>query len=175
MINCKFFKKIIAIFLNLLYDRIVYKICKFRKYSKERGKQKMKKVASIIFLGIIILSIISIINPVYATEKVLDENTESKLVEIKENTAKSLEDYKQKYGSDTYGLVAYILNQVRIYSIPLCFLGIAIGAIHQYVIGIRKLDTLEKGMALIVTFVTILIICQILPLAFAVFVKFGRG
>ena len=39
----------------------------------------------------------------------------------------------------------------------------------------NKLDTLEKGMALIVSFVTILIICQILPLAFAVFVKFGRG
>ena len=55
------------------------------------------------------------------------------------------------------------------------FLGIAIGAIHQYVIGIRKLDTLEKGMGLIVTFVTLLIICQILPLAFAMFVKFGRG
>ena len=101
--------------------------------------------------------------------------TESKIIEIKENAMNSLEDYKQKYGSDAYGFVAYILNLVRIYSIPLCFLGIAIGAIHQYVIGIRKLDTLEKGMALIVSFVTILIICQILPLAFAVFVKFGRG
>ena len=98
-----------------------------------------------------------------------------KIIEIKENASNSLEDYKQKYGSDAYGLVAYILNLVRIYSIPLCFLGIAIGAIHQYIIGIRKLDTLEKGMALIVSFVTILIICQILPLAFAVFVKFGRG
>ena len=86
-----------------------------------------------------------------------------------------VEYYQEKYGSNIYGLVAYILNLVRIYSIPLCFLGIAIGAIHQYVIGIRKLDTLEKGMALIVSFVTILIICQILPLAFAVFVKFGRG
>jgi len=82
---------------------------------------------------------------------------------------------RKNIGSDVYGTVAYILNIVRIYSIPLCFLGIAIGAIHQYVIGVRKLDTLEKGMALIVTFVTILIICQILPLAFAVFVKFGRG
>ena len=82
---------------------------------------------------------------------------------------------KKNIGSDVYGTVAYILNIVRIYSIPLCFLGIAIGAIHQYVIGVRKLDTLEKGMALIVTFVTILILCQILPLAFAVFVKFGRG
>ena len=80
-----------------------------------------------------------------------------------------------KYGSDAYGTVAYILNLVRIYSIPLCFLGIVIGVIHQYVIGIRKMDTLTKGMGLVVTFVTLLIICQILPLAFAVFVKFGRG
>lgn len=115
---------------------------------------------------------------VYAAEnssEVIDENTESQLIEIKDNQAKSLDDYKEKYGSDTYGLVAYILNLVRVYSIPFCFLGIAIGAIHQYVIGIRKLDTLEKGMGLIVTFVTILIICQVLPLAFAVFVKFGRG
>ena len=109
------------------------------------------------------------------TDRAIDEETESQLVELKENVSNSLEDYKEQYGSDIYGTVAYILNLVRIYSIPLCFLGIAIGAIHQYVIGVRKLDTLEKGMALIVTFVTILIICQILPLAFAVFVKFGRG
>lgn len=112
---------------------------------------------------------------VQTTDKAIDEETESKLIELKENVSNSLEDYQEKYGSDVYGTVAYILNLVRIYSIPLCFLGIAIGAIHQYVIGVRKLDTLEKGMALIVTFVTILIICQILPLAFAVFVKFGRG
>ena len=111
----------------------------------------------------------------YAEEKAIDEKTESKLVEIKDTQTKSLEDYQKKYGSDSYGLVAYILNLVRIYSIPFCFIGIAIGAIHQYVIGIRKLDTLEKGMGLIVTFVTLLIICQILPLAFAMFVKFGRG
>ena len=99
----------------------------------------------------------------------------SKLVEIKDNEKKTLEDYQEAYGSETYGLTAYILNRVQIYSIPFCFLGIAIGAIRQYVIGIRKLDTLEKGMGLIVTFVTLLIICQVLPLAFAVFVKFGRG
>ena len=109
------------------------------------------------------------------TNRAIDEKTESQLIELKENVGNSLDDYKEKYGSDIYGTVAYILNLVRIYSIPLCFLGIAIGAIHQYVIGVRKLDTLEKGMALIVTFVAILIICQILPLAFAVFVKFGRG
>ncbi len=147
----------------------------------------MKKcmIATIMIL-LLIISVFGV-NVVYATEensvvvenqttdRAIDEETESQLVELKENVANSLEDYQEKYGSDVYGTVAYILNLVRIYSIPLCFLGIAIGAIHQYVIGVRKLDTLEKGMALIVTFVTILIICQILPLAFAVFVKFGRG
>lgn len=135
----------------------------------------MKKIVAIFTILIIILGIFIFTNKVYATDKAIDETTESKLVEIKETQTKSLQDYQEKYGSDAYGLVAYILNIIRIYSIPFCFLGIAIGAIHQYVIGIRKLDTLEKGMGLIVTFVTLLIICQVLPLAFAMFVKFGRG
>ena len=134
----------------------------------------MKKTIAIIALLTIILGIFTITNKVYATDKAIDAKTESQLVEIRETQTKSLQDYQEKYGSDAYGLVAYILNIVRIYSIPFCFLGIAIGAIHQYVIGIRKLDTLEKGMGLIVTFVTLLIICQVLPLAFAMFVKFGR-
>lgn len=135
----------------------------------------MKKILAIFIILIVLLGIFTFTNNVYASERVIDNETESKLIEMKENSAKSLEDYKEKYGSDVYGLVAYILNIVRIYSIPLCFLGIAIGAIHKYVIGIRKLDTLEKGLGLIVTFVTLLIICQVLPLAFAMFVKFGRG
>ena len=135
----------------------------------------MKKTLAIFTILVMIMGIFTFSSKVYAEEKAIDEKTESKLVEIKEKETKSLKDYQEKYGSDAYGTVAYILNIVRIYSIPFCFLGIAIGAIHQYIIGIRKLDTLEKGMGLIVTFVTLLIICQILPLAFAMFVKFGRG
>ena len=135
----------------------------------------MKKTLAIFTILVMIMGIFTFSSKVYAEEKAIDEKTESKLVEIKDTQTKSLEDYQKKYGSDSYGLVAYILNLVRIYSIPFCFIGIAIGAIHQYVIGIRKLDTLEKGMGLIVTFVTLLIISQILPLAFAMFVKFGRG
>ena len=137
----------------------------------------MKKIMALLTTLMIILGIFAFTNKTYAynTERAIDNSTESKLVEIKETQMKSLEDYKEKYGSDAYGLVAYILNIVRIYSIPFCFLGIAIGAIHQYIIGIRKLDTLEKGMGLVVTFITLLVICQILPLAFAMFVKFGRG
>ncbi len=136
----------------------------------------MKKALIIVTVfTIIVFGMFICTNIVNAAEQAIDEETESELVKLKEKESRTLEDYKEQYGSDIYGTVAYILNIVRIYSIPLCFLGIAIGAIHQYVVGVRKLDTLEKGMGLIVTFVTLLIICQILPLAFAVFVRFGRG
>ena len=135
----------------------------------------MKKAIIIVTIFAIVFGVFICTNTVSATEQAIDEETESRLVEIKDNVANSLADYQEKYGSDVYGLVAYILNVIRIYSIPFCFLGIAIGAIHRYVVGIRKLDTLEKGLGLIVTFVTLLIICQVLPLAFAVFVKFGSG
>ena len=139
-----------------------------------KGKEYgMKKLVAIIILLMTI--VIFGCNQVYAAENIIDEKNESQLIKIKENTAKTLEEYKQKYGSDAYGLTAYILNLIRIYSIPLCFLGIAVSAIYQYVIGIRKLDTQEKGLVIIISFVTILVICQILPLAFAIVVKFGRG
>ena len=133
----------------------------------------MKKIVA----GIALLMMIVIFgyNQVYAAENIIDEQNESQLIKIKEDSVKTLEEYKKKYGSDAYGLTAYILNIIRIYSIPLCFLGIAISAIYQYVIGIRKLDTQEKGLVTMISFITILVICQILPLAFAIVVKFGRG
>lgn len=98
-----------------------------------------------------------------------------KLVDIKKNSKKKLDDYKQEYGSDTYGIAAYIINIIRIYSIPFCFIGIAIGAIYQYVIGIHKLDERDKGFGMIISFVTILVIAQILPLVFVIVVKGWRG
>ncbi len=135
----------------------------------------MKKIAGMLLTILLIFVFYTNNVVVSATEEVIDNTTESKLVEIKENETKTIQDYQEKYGSKAYGTVAYILHLIQIYSIPFCFLGIAIGAIHKYVIGIRKLDTLEKGMGLMVTFTILLIICQVLPLAFAVFIKFGRG
>ena len=133
----------------------------------------MKKVVTTAIL--LMMMVIFGCSQVYAAENIIDQQNESKIVQIKESTAKTLEEYKQKYGSDAYGLTAYILNLVRIYSIPLCFLGIAVSAMYQYIIGIRKLDTQEKGLVMMVSFITLFVICQILPLAFAIVVKFGRG
>lgn len=137
----------------------------------------MNRIAKIFALLALILIVVCIFTNYVqaATTQVIDNNTESKLVEIKENAAKSLEDYKQKYGSDSYGFTAYILNLIRIYSIPFGFLGITISAIYQYIIGIRHLENNERGLVMMVSCITILVICQILPLAFAIVVKFGRG
>ena len=104
----------------------------------------------------------------------MSENTQGELRQLKEKSTSEMQSYIDKYGSQTYGVAAYILNKVRIYSIPFCFVGIAIGAIYQYVIGIRKLDVRDKGFGVVIAFVTILIICQVLPLIFSIVVKGWR-
>ena len=118
------------------------------------------------------------INKSYAVanniEQVMPKETESTIVQLKEKEMKSLEDYKERYGSDSYGLTAYILHKIQVYSIPFCFLGILVGGIWNYVLGIRHLEAQEKGLAMMVSFVTLTIICQVLPLVFTIVVKFRR-
>ncbi len=136
----------------------------------------MKKVVAIIFILLILFGTVS----VYATnteqENVLTSDTATtNLVELKDKALKSLEDYQAAYGNDTYGLAAYLLNLVRIYSIPFGFIGIVIAAIYRYVIGIRKLDVQDKGFGVLVAIITVMVICQVLPLVFAIVVRGWRG
>lgn len=130
----------------------------------------------IIIMMVLVLAIFGSMSTFAITgEQVLESEQATELVEMKESTKEKMAEYIEKYGSAPYGITAYILNGLRIYSIPFCFIGIAIGSIYQYVIGIRKLDVRDRGFALIITFVTILLICQVLPLIFAVVVNGWRG
>ena len=132
----------------------------------------IKKVLSCCF--IILLFVLSG-QMVYADSvNQLEAQGAGQLVQIKENSEKKLEDYKEEYASDAYGIAAYILNAVRIYSIPVCFVGIAIGGIYQ-VIGIRKLDERDRGFGIMIGCITVLVITQLLPLIFAIVVKGWRG
>lgn len=135
----------------------------------------MKKVA--IFISIILALIIVLFSSsVYATDEILNSDTTSKLIQMSETQKDELEDYVESYGSDAYGFTAFILNKVRIFSIPLCFLGIVVSAIYQYVIGIRKLDVRYKGFYTMIAFITIFVIAQVLPLVFVIVIKgFGRS
>lgn len=145
----------------------------------------MKKIITCLFALTFVFSILC--TGVYANEVVTnDESTNNNTInssaktstenlwEIKDKELKKLEDYKLDYG-DSYGLAAYILNRIRIFSIPICLVGIAISAIYQSVIGIRKLDYQERGLHLMVSFITVLVICQVLPLVFTIIVKGWRG
>ena len=127
---------------------------------------------------LIILTMVSSVT-VFASEyqAVVDnyEQESSELVDMQQSFKSKLSDYINKYGSIPFGVAAMILNVLRIYSIPFCFVGIAVGSIYQYVIGIRKLDVRDRGFMLIITFVTILLICQVLPLIFAIVVNGWRG
>ena len=134
----------------------------------------MKKIIAILF---VLLFIFGTVN-VYATNvqsNTITYETATNLVEIKDKALKALEDYQAAYGDNTYGLVAYILNIVRIYSIPFGFVGIVFAAIYRYVIGIRKLDVQDKGFGVLVGIITVMVICQLLPLIFAIVVRGWRG
>ena len=136
-----------------------------------------KKTTLIVVAAIALLVLLSIFSNAYAVtgEEVLNSTQATELVEIKESAKNTLAEYIDKYGSTPFGVAAYILNMVRIYSIPFCFVGIAVGSIYQYVLGIRKFDVRDRGFMLIITFVTILLICQVLPLIFAIVVNGWRG
>ena len=108
-------------------------------------------------------------------EELADSESAETLKEAKQNVSDKLKKYVDDYGSYPYGVAAYVLNTIRIYSIPFCFVGIVVGSIYQYMLGIRKLDVRDKGFALVVTFVTVLLICQVLPLIFAIVVNGWRG
>ena len=100
-----------------------------------------------------------------------EEGSATTIKKIFEEQKQKIEKYKVDYGSDTYGIVAYILHLIQWYSIPLGIVGIAFCAIYQYTIGLKRLDIRDKGFNTMIAMITIIIICQILPLIFAVVVK----
>ena len=133
----------------------------------------MKKVITMVLIVFILLSL----HTVFALEEknIMDKNSTSELLGIKEKAGGLIDEYVEKYGSQSYGITAYVLKMISIYSIPICFLGIAVGAIAQYAIGTRRLDMRHKGSRMMLAFITLLVICQVMPLIFAIVVRGWRG
>ena len=129
----------------------------------------MKKLVATLLIILLFLSF----GTVFAVEErnIMETNTASQIIEESEKVNDEMDEYTRKYGSPEYGTTAFILNKVRLYSIPFAFLGIAISAIYQYVIGIRQLEARDKGFNSMIAIVTLFVICQVLPLVFAIVVK----
>lgn len=135
----------------------------------------MKKLITILLIFLAVFGTVAVSAASETNNVLTSETVTTNLVELKDKALKTLEDYQAAYGNDTYGLAAYILNIVRIYSIPFGFVGIVFAAIYRYVIGIRKLDVQDKGFGVLVAIITVMVICQVLPLIFAIVVKGWRG
>ena len=126
----------------------------------------MKKTIAIILIAIFVF--ILSINTVFANETAnVDEKNQSQATEVKDKMESKKTKYSEKY-SEGYWMVGYIIEEVvQPYSIPFCLAGIIAGLVFQYVMGTRRLDYKHRGFGMVIIFVTILVICQILPFVFA--------
>lgn len=134
----------------------------------------MKKTIAVILM---ILCILSIGTVVFGTEvNTLENNNKNDVEEMKSKMEVKREEYTEKYGSDAYWLAGFIIEEiVQPYSIPFCFIGIVVGLLFQYVLGTRRLDYKHRGFSTVIVFVTILLICQVLPFIYALVVIGWRG
>lgn len=134
----------------------------------------MKKTIAVI---LIILCILSIGTVVFGTEvNTLENNNKNDVEEMKSKMEVKREEYTEKYGSDAYWLAGFIIEEiVQPYSIPFCFIGIVVGLLFQYVLGTRRLDYKHRGFSTVIVFITILLICQVLPFIYALVVIGWRG
>lgn len=134
----------------------------------------MKKTIAII---LVILCILSIGTVAFGTEvNTLENNNKNDVEKMKSKMEVKKEEYTEKYGSEAYWLAGFILEEVvQPYSIPFCFIGIVVGLLFQYVLGTRRLDYKHRGFSTVIVFVTILVICQVLPFIYALVVIGWRG
>lgn len=137
----------------------------------------MKKTLTFLM---VLMTIICIFTSVFAAENtsVQTEEVGSNASKTVINNVKSREEkiaeYTEKYGGDAvYGKTAYYLGLAQKYSIPICFIGLAIGALNFFIIGNKKLEKKEQGFGMIVAFLLGLVVFQVLPLLYAIIVA-GR-
>ena len=93
-----------------------------------------------------------------------------KILENSSKKDKKIAEYMKKYNDATFAHVAYWLDIVQLYSIPVCIIGITIGAFNFYIIGEKKLEKREKGFSCVMGFLSGLVFFQVLPLIFALLV-----
>ena len=100
-----------------------------------------------------------------ASDTILNNNIDKKEKRIAELT--------DKYNDPLHGRIAYYLEVIQKYSLPICFIGLTLGFFNFLIVGNKKLDKKEQGFNWVVGFTIGLIVFNILPLIFALLVA-GR-
>lgn len=134
---------------------------------------KMKRVITV-FMIVMMLCSFSLVAFAETDTEMLSSNASDTVIKNVTSREEKIAEYTKKYGGDAfYGKTAYYLGVAQKYSIPICFIGLAIGALNFFIIGNKKLDKREQGFGMIVAFLLGLVVFQVLPLLFAIVVA-GR-
>ncbi len=133
----------------------------------------MKRVITV-FMIFMVLCSFSLVTFAETDTEMLPGNASDTVIKNVTSREEKIAEYTEKYGGDVfYGKTAYYLGVAQKYSIPICFIGLAIGALNFFIIGNKKLDKREQGFGMIVAFLLGLVVFQVLPLLFAIVVA-GR-
>ena len=118
----------------------------------------MKKTIAIVLIILFVLFMVT--TTTFATQ--------NDITEVNKKMEEKKAEYTEKYGSDAYWMAGYIIEDiVQPYSIPICIVGIIAGLVFKYVMVTRRLDYKHRGFGMVIVFVTILVICQVLPFVYA--------
>ncbi|MCL2355327.1 MAG: hypothetical protein FWC68_05655 [Oscillospiraceae bacterium] len=82
---------------------------------------------TVVVIGIIMLIILIPVSA-FALEEIdyTQREQTNEIIALRDETLSRIDRYEELYGSRTYGWTAFILGQIRWFSIPICFLGIAV-------------------------------------------------
>lgn len=106
-------------------------------------------------------------------DEALPTKQKTELLNLKEQSRTALEKYKEKYKNNyVYGVIAYVLNAVRLASVPFFVIGILISVVYEYIIGMKRREMVRKGRGMRITMGSVFVTLQVLPLIFAIVIKF---
>ena len=129
----------------------------------------------LVFIVILVLAIFFGVKALSNNNENINTDSNSIISMLNQKNNKHLNKYVEKYDSEGFGLVAYVLSIIQRYSIPICVLLYVVGAFYYYVISIKKFVEGERGYGMIVSSIVFLVIAQVAPLVFALIVTIGRS
>lgn len=106
-------------------------------------------------------------------DEALPEKQKTELLKLKDQSRDSLTKYKEKYKNNVvYGTIAYVLNIVRLASVPFFVIGYLISIVYEFIVGMKRREMVRKGRGMRITLGSAFIMAQVLPLVFAIVIKF---
>lgn len=106
-------------------------------------------------------------------DEALPTKQKTELLKMKNDSRTALAKYKEKYKNNAvYGIIAYILNMLRLASVPIFIVGYLISIVYEFIVGMKRREMVRKGRGMRITLGSAFVMAQILPLIFAIVIKF---